>query len=105
MYGSCEYERVAGRPVLRRLLITTDYDRNRGKSIKKCEYENVTHRAAPEAEFTLSAFGLPEPTWLAKTPTPWYWWIALAGIVCLGLASLFRWLARRARRTAAGTHA
>ena len=30
MYGSCEYETVAGRPSLRRLLITTDYDKNRG---------------------------------------------------------------------------
>ncbi len=53
----------------------------------------------PEAEFTLTAFGLPEPvgvTW--ERPTPVYVWI-LAAAGGLGvLAWLFRWLARRRRQ-------
>ena len=46
-------------------------------------------------EFTLSAFGLPEPpgvTW--PKPTPWYLWAAVAAAVCLVLAFVLRWLAR-----------
>ena len=50
----------------------------------------------PENDFTLSAFGLPEPTSIHR-PIPWYLWAALAGGICLSLAVLFRWLARRTK--------
>lgn len=46
--------------------------------------------------FSLSGYGLPEPqgvTW--KNPTPRYVWLLAAGGVCVALAVLFRWLARR----------
>jgi hypothetical protein len=49
----------------------------------------------PDEEFTLSAYGLPEPPGLGKKPTPWYLWAAILGFVCLGLAVLLRWRARR----------
>lgn len=46
------------------------------------------------AEFTLSAFGLPEPSPIHR-PTRWYLWLVVAGILCLGVAALFRRLIRR----------
>jgi hypothetical protein len=50
-----------------------------------------------DEEFTLSAFGLPEPPGLEwKRPTPWYLWVGLAGIVCLALGVGVRWLRQRA---------
>lgn len=50
----------------------------------------------PDAEFTLSAFGLPEPvgvTWSKPTPN-YFWWLVAAG-GCVLLALGFRYLARR----------
>ena len=62
----------------------------------KCEID----RHVPDSEFTLSAFGLPEPVgveWGRKTPV--YVWLFLAagvlGVLALGL----RWLAHRRRTT------
>ncbi len=49
-----------------------------------------------EQEFTLSAFGLPEPPGLAwRKPIPWYLWAAVAGIACLLLGVVFSWLRKR----------
>lgn len=48
-----------------------------------------------ESDCTLTAFGLPEPSNLPRR-TPWYLWVAGAGILCLGVAALFRWKARQA---------
>ncbi len=60
-----------------------------------------------DSEFTLSAFGLPEPPGLETTPAPkptrWYLWIALAGGVSLLGALFFSWRIRKARAAAAGT--
>jgi hypothetical protein len=53
----------------------------------------------PESEFTLSAFGFPEPGGLRR-PRRWYLWAAIIGVVCLSLAALLHWRARRAERTA-----
>jgi hypothetical protein len=50
----------------------------------------------PDSDFTLTAFGLPEPpgiTW--KKPTPWYIWITVAGGGLLIAGISFRWLRRR----------
>jgi hypothetical protein len=62
-------------------------------------YEVILHRSDPppaEKEFTLSAFGLPEPagiTW--EKPTPRFVWVLLAAAICAVLAVAFRYLARR----------
>jgi hypothetical protein len=48
----------------------------------------------PESDFTLSAFGLPEPGGVRR-PIPWYLWAALLGVVCLSAAALLQWRARR----------
>jgi hypothetical protein len=56
----------------------------------------------PESEFTLSAYGLPEPHWARpkKTRRPWYLWLAVGGIACLALGAGAGWYKRR--RAAAG---
>jgi hypothetical protein len=53
-----------------------------------------------DAEFTLSAFGLPEPVgvvWEKKTPV--YVWLLLAAGVLGLLAVVLAWLAKRRRTT------
>jgi hypothetical protein len=51
----------------------------------------------PESAFTLSAFGFPEPGAVGHH-VPWFLWAALIGLLCLGLAVLLRWQAKRAAR-------
>jgi hypothetical protein len=90
-------------PVPKRIAKEGNYS-GEGKSNKQVvhlEYDLSVPRQLPNSkEFSLSAFGLPEPPWLGrKELTPWYLWAALAGIICLSLAVLFRWLARRAKPT------
>ena len=61
----------------------------------KTEYGIERHECEPE-EFTLSAFGLPEPpgvTW--KRPTPWFLWGTLAAVSLLALGTIISWLKRR----------
>lgn len=53
-----------------------------------------------DREFTLTAFGLPEPPGVEwKKPTPWYLWAGLAAVVCLILGAVFAWLKRRSAST------
>jgi hypothetical protein len=66
------------------------------------EYEGVgtsnlyEQQFVPESEFTLSAFGLPEPAWLKpKNKRSWYLWAGLAGVLCLVSAGIVRWAKRR----------
>ncbi len=63
------------------------------------EYDlSVPRRLPDDDEFTLTAFGLPEPPGLEwKGPTRWYLWVGLAGIVCLVLgAAIHRFRRRKA---------
>lgn len=58
----------------------------------------------PEREFTLSAYGLPEPvgvTW--EKPTPRYVWLLVVAGVLAVVALACGWLARRSRRRVAVT--
>lgn len=55
-----------------------------------------SHTAFPQSDFTLSAFGLPEPYGVVwKTPTPWYLWFIGSGIAFLAVGWYLR---RRVRR-------
>lgn len=55
------------------------------------------HLPADE-EFTLSAFGLPEPPGIRR-PVPWYLWAAVAGLLLLGAGAIFRYLKYRSTQT------
>jgi hypothetical protein len=73
-----------------------------GERVADVEVETLDRPEAPVTEFTLSAFGLPEPTGVVwNTGTPYYIWFAGAAAVSLCLALVFRFLARRraARQT------
>ncbi len=48
----------------------------------------------PARDFTLSAFGFPEPPGLGR-PVPWYLWAGIAAIACLAVAAVLRWLGQR----------
>jgi hypothetical protein len=59
------------------------------------EMDLKQRKSIPESEFTLSAYGLPEPYWARPEPRPWYLWFGIAGIVCLALGASAFWLKRR----------
>ena len=87
-------------PVPRRIEKWIRNVKNPEKSICLIVTEITDFRRAsapfPDTDFTLSAFGLPEPPGLEwKRPTPWYLWVGLAGIVCLALGVGGRWLKQR----------
>src|SRR5262249_44703395 len=96
---SCELEGDA-LPVMRR--------RNEEGSVEglgpTARYEEIEKaelsRAPPPEDFTLTAFGLPEPDFMKNQPTATRWWLwgALAGGALLVLGAVFSWLRQRARR-------
>jgi hypothetical protein len=53
-----------------------------------------------DEEFTLSAFGLPEPPAIRRHG-PWYLWAAMAGLLCLGAGTILRYLKRQSAHPAA----
>lgn len=67
---------------------------------EKIDYEWEINDHLPNSEFTLSAFGLPEPIDVAaeEKPTPWYLWLMASAVGCFALAALFRYLLRNRQR-------
>jgi hypothetical protein len=65
----------------------------------KIEYDLKVDDSVPDSEFTLTAFGLPEPGGeeSVKKPIPLYMWILASAGVCAVLSWGFRYLLRRAR--------
>lgn len=62
------------------------------------DYELEVKDNLPDADFMLSAFGLPEPFGISvKKSVPAYIWILVAAGVCAAFAFGFRYLARRKR--------
>jgi hypothetical protein len=62
----------------------------------RCEYEWDVNNRVTDDQFTLSAFGLPEPVGVTREkPTPVYVWLLAAAGGFGALALLFRWLVRR----------
>ncbi len=57
------------------------------------DFDLHEQESVPAQEFSLSAFGLPEPTHSRQWPT--YWFLVAAGVGCLVLALVFRWRSRR----------
>jgi hypothetical protein len=58
-------------------------------------YDLRKRDSIPESEFTLTAFGLPEPYSERPAPTRWYIWFAVAGVVCVASGYAIRRLVRR----------
>lgn len=58
-------------------------------------YDYRERASIPESEFTLSAYGLPEPHWARPKTRPWYLWLGIAGVACLALGAGAFWLKRR----------
>jgi hypothetical protein len=68
----------------------------------RADYDLEVKEGPPDSEFTLAAFGLPEPGGAepVNKSIPMYLWILLAAGVCAGIAIGFRYLARRRRLAA-----
>ncbi len=67
-------------------------------STTRIDYEWEVNDSVPDTEFTLSAFGLPEPvgnTNPVPAPSRWYLWVLAAAGACAALAVGFRLLGRR----------
>jgi hypothetical protein len=101
---TCDYQFIDGLPVPLRSNKQEVY-RSPGDPLEihdETHYQIDPRIDPPETEFTLSAFGLPEPvgvTW--EKPTPIYVWLILAAAGFGVLALLFRWLMRRRQAAAA----
>jgi hypothetical protein len=95
--ASLEYvEAGDGFPILKQIVYTRQIPTRGNHTEFRYEYD-LREADVPESDFTLSAFGFPEPVGIGKEPTRWYIWVAVAAVVCLALAGFFRWLARRGK--------
>jgi hypothetical protein len=83
-----------GYPIIAR---TRRHAKIEGVYIADATWEFDLHESAPEDhEFTLSAFGMPEPEGITWDRGPrYYLWFGITGVVALGLAVWFRRLARK----------
>jgi hypothetical protein len=96
-----EFKKINGKPVLLRDVDFEKEDPPYGTN-GPAEFRRTSNfdleepKVLPdEQEFTLSAFGLPEP-FLSKTPTArWYLWVAAAGVFSLIGGTAFRHFARQ----------
>ncbi|GIW85299.1 MAG: hypothetical protein KatS3mg107_0959 [Gemmataceae bacterium] len=87
-------------PVPKRITSTSNQVRTGGERLRVAwitEYDIFEPSRLPsDEEFTLSAFGLPEPVGVEwEGPVRWYLWLTLAGVVCLVAGGVFYWLSRR----------
>lgn len=97
-------EHPSGFPVVKTQLsrdITYLYKtKKRWVSTTKTDYEWKVDDTVPDSEFTLTAFGLPEPgSEPVKKTVPLYVWVLVAAGVCAALALGFRYLAQRRSRS------
>lgn len=97
----------SGFPLVKSILTTWDsrYERSgkKSKGTIRREYELESNDRVPETEFTLSAFGLPEPIGINQPRrTPVFVWVLASAAVCVIFAIGFRQLARRRRAVPTG---
>lgn len=100
----CEViDHPSGFPILKSMterMKSFDYKNKKKIEVStEANYDLEVNDSVPESEFTLSAFGLPEPGGAepVKKPVPMYVWILIAACSCGTLAFAFRYLARRRR--------
>lgn len=104
LVGEVDYEGSQdGVPILRKVIYTL---KPPGAETITFRYDidEIAHEPTPDDEFTLPFFGLKAPPDLTNKPTRWYLWVALAGLLCLGVAALFRRLSRRAQNASEVPH-
>ncbi len=65
-----------------------------GEIETSADFDLHQRKNIPESEFTLSAYGFPEPFLAPPKQTPGYLWLGLAGVICLLLA-VVAWRKRR----------
>jgi hypothetical protein len=97
--GETEFrEPSPGYPIPKRCVETNDQMRTDGEHlvlVTASDYDlHEPNHAARDEDFTLSAFGLPEPFDVQPRPR-WYLWAGASGVICLVLGSIFFWLKRR----------
>ena len=90
---------LAKYPIPKRLIAASEVTPLKGskfhaESVREFDLNEVS-RLPSDEEFTLSAFGLPEPGRSAPKRTPWYLWLAGAAALCALIAFGFRYLRRR----------
>jgi hypothetical protein len=98
--GTVEYQgELTGFPLPRRSI--TDYvvkdNPKHGHGELITEFKDIHQCNAPATDFTLSAFGLAEPTKTTKGTSCRYIWLCAIALVCLLAASLLRCRLRRAQ--------
>ena len=77
-------------------ILMNDGTKRKNESWRDCNL-HIPSRLSSDEEFTLSAFGFPEPLGVSwSRPTRWYLWLSLAGVLCLAGGGVFYWLKRRA---------
>jgi hypothetical protein len=75
---------------------TVDKGESPWQSVSEAQFETVEQSDVPFEEFTLTAFGLPEPPGIEwKKPFPWYLVVGGVGIACLGIFFFLRGRAKR----------
>ena len=86
-------------PIPKERVVTASVKKNDGSSASlfiRTSYDMERCETISESEFTLSAFGLPEPPGVVwEKPTPRYIWFLVAAMVFVAIAVGFRYLARR----------
>jgi hypothetical protein len=95
MRGTCEYKLGSGGlPVINKHILRADiFTPGRGPVEERFEFNFDDQPARDEAEFTLSAFGLPEPRALGGSlGTPWFLLIAVGAAVFLIAGTVISWL-------------
>lgn len=106
-----EYETInhaSGYPLVKtKIQHINSYDIKTQKSRKlttRIEYQWEVNDNLPDSEFTLTAFGLPEPMGVEPLPPSRNWlWLLAATLVAAVLAILFAWLRRRHARATPGS--
>lgn len=96
-----EYLQDGDLPLLSQCITTQTSTRFPGNGVEDTITYRFARESADDSEFTLSAFGLPEPVGMEwKRRTSRYYWILVAGAGFVAVGVVLLWLVRRSRRKA-----
>lgn len=92
--GKFSYEKHGSAvPLLKEVI--RDYKSDNGATSRWVNTYKLSDSPANNDEFTLSAFGLPEPATERSVPrTSWHIWFIVAALGCIGMALALRYVAR-----------